>query len=260
MSANNLTDAAAKMQSETYGNQQCVIVMVRRSYQCCCFDIKFDVPSNFTVLEEYCGESRGVMQAGAKWCYCCCNRVACMVTKNIINYDAPVQRCPTKDNAYVDIDIKFTFRLPQVEAQVKDFVYKLGAGRFDELLAAEVEENMRNFINSIWLSQVFDLKSDMANSMMQELNAKFARYGITFDSCQVTNVIVNPQLIGALQEKTRLKFNLRNHIKEQENKKLTMQNEEQQKLTDLQRTNERKMYELKQEITRALVDKEQDEL
>ena len=29
------------------------------------------------------------------------------------------------------------------------FVYKLGAGRFDELLAAEVEENMRTFIKQI---------------------------------------------------------------------------------------------------------------
>jgi len=89
-----------------------------------------------------------------------------MVTKNIINYDAPVQRCPTKDNAFVDIDIHFTFRLPIEEQLVKAFVYKLGAGRFDELLAAEVEEEIRSFINSIWLSQVFDLKSDMANKMM----------------------------------------------------------------------------------------------
>ena len=75
-----------------------------------------------------------------------------MVTKNIVNYDAPIQRCPTKDNAFVDIDIHFTFRLPIDEQSVKAFVYKLGAGRFDELLAAEVEENMRTFINSIWLS------------------------------------------------------------------------------------------------------------
>mmetsp|Transcript_584 Transcript_584/g.1118 ORF Transcript_584/g.1118 Transcript_584/m.1118 type:complete len:234 (+) Transcript_584:310-1011(+) len=183
-----------------------------------------------------------------------------MVTKNIVNYDAPISRCPTKDNAYVDIDIHFTFRLPQLEDQVKTFVYKLGAGRFDEFLAAEVEENMRNFINSIWLSQVFDLKSDMAQSMMQELNRKFSFYGITFEQCNVTNVIVSPQLIGALQEKTRLKFELKNHVKEQENKKLTIENEEQQKLTDLQRNNERKMFELKQAITRAKIDKEQDEI
>jgi len=63
--------------------------------------------------------------------------------------------------------------MPQDAQLVKNFVYKLGAGRFDELLAAEVEENMRTFINSIWLSQVFDLKSDMANTMMTELNSKF---------------------------------------------------------------------------------------
>ena len=104
-----------------------------------------------------------------------------MLTKNIVNYDAPVTRCPTKDNAFVDVDIHFTFRLPQNDQQVKKFVYHLGAGRFDELLAAEVEEHMRNFINSIWLSQVFDLKSDMAVSMMTELNHKFQSYGIVFE-------------------------------------------------------------------------------
>jgi len=114
-----------------------------------------------------------------------------MITKNIVNYDAPVQRCPTKDNAYVDIDIHFTFRLPQNEQSVKTFVYKLGAGRFDELLAAEVEENIRDFIQGVWLVNVFDLKSDMATTMMNTLNHKFASYGVTFDSCNVTNVIVN---------------------------------------------------------------------
>ena len=139
------------MEQYSAGNDQCIIAMVRRSYQCCCFDIKLDVPANFTVLEEQCGKSLGIKNAGADWCYLCHKRIACMLTKNIVNYDAPIQRCPTKDNAYVDIDIHFTFRLPQNEAQVKDFVYKLGAGRFDELLSAEVEENMRTFINSIWL-------------------------------------------------------------------------------------------------------------
>jgi len=88
--------------------------------------------------------------------------------------------------------------MPVIEAQVMNFVYKLGAGRFDELLSAEVEENMRTFVNTIWLSQVFDLKSDMAESMMQELNLKFSQYGVAFEQCNVTNVHVNPQLIGAL--------------------------------------------------------------
>lgn len=63
--------------------------------------------------------------------------------------------------------------MPISEAEVKNFVYKLGAARFDELLYAEVDENIRTFINGIWLSQVFDLKGDMARAMMQELNQKF---------------------------------------------------------------------------------------
>lgn len=165
--------------------------MVRANYACCCCDLKFDVPANFTVMEENCGASEPLMRPGAHWCYCCNRRVVAMLTKNIVNYDAPIKRCPTKDNAYVDIDIHFTFRLPQVEAEVKHFVYRLGAGRFDELLAAEVEENMRSFINTIWLSQVFDLKSDMAIAMVSDLNKKFSQYGIRFEGCQVQRVHVN---------------------------------------------------------------------
>jgi hypothetical protein len=49
------------MSGATYSNNQCIIVMVKRSYGCCCCDIKFDVPANFVVLEESCGKSEGVM-------------------------------------------------------------------------------------------------------------------------------------------------------------------------------------------------------
>jgi len=137
-----------------------------------------------------------------------------MITKNTVNYDAPVQGCPTKDNAYVDIDIHFTFRLPTIEKEVKTFVYRLGAGRFDELLQAEVEEGIRNFINGIWLSQIFDLKSDMAPKLMDDLNRKFAYYGIIFEQCSVKNVSVNDRLMRALTERTKIKFDLKNHAKE----------------------------------------------
>jgi hypothetical protein len=57
---------------------------------CCCCDIKFDIPTGLTTLEESCGRSTGVLQPGAQWCYCCNRRVACMLTKAIVNYNAPV--------------------------------------------------------------------------------------------------------------------------------------------------------------------------
>ena len=64
--------------------------MVKRVYSCCCCSLKFDIPAGLTTLEEYCGKSTGIMRPGAHWCYCCCRRVACMVTKAIVNYNAPV--------------------------------------------------------------------------------------------------------------------------------------------------------------------------
>ncbi len=63
--------------------------------------------------------------------------------------------------------------MPTEEVEVKNFVYRLGAGRFDELLSAEIDESIRGFINGIWLSKVFDMKSEMAKKMMAELNEKF---------------------------------------------------------------------------------------
>jgi len=42
--------------------------------------------------------------------------------------------------------------MPKERQSVMNFVYKLGAGRFDEMLYAEIDEGIRNFINGIWLS------------------------------------------------------------------------------------------------------------
>lgn len=81
-----------------------------------------------------------------------------------------------------------------------------------------------------------------------------------FEQCNVTDVKVNPQLMQALQNKTKLKLDLANHIKEQQNRVLKTQNEEAQLETELQRKQEREMFELKQKIERAKIDKEQEEL
>lgn len=116
--------------------------------------------------------------------------------------------------------------MPTDETQVKNFVYRLGAARFDELLAAEIDEDIRSFINGIWLSQVFDLKGEMAKKMLGELNQKFALFGIFFETCNITKVHVSQQLSQALEEKTKIKYTLANHIKDYENKKLSVENEQ----------------------------------
>jgi len=75
-----------------------------------------------------------------------------MLSQAMIQYNAPVKNCPTKDNAYISVDFYFTFRLPRERGKVYDFVYRLGAARFDELLWAEIDEGTRNFINDIHLT------------------------------------------------------------------------------------------------------------
>jgi hypothetical protein len=115
--------------------------------------------------------------------------------------------------------------MPSEEIKVKNFVYRLGAGRFDELLYAEIDEGIRVFINGIWLSQVFDLKGEMAAKMIKDLNQKFEFFGVIFENCNVTNVYVNQTLTQALEEKTKCKYMLANHIKEYGNQKLTLENQ-----------------------------------
>ena len=46
-------------------SEQPILVMVKRNYACCCCDIKVDIPTGLTTLEEDCGKVTGVMIPGA---------------------------------------------------------------------------------------------------------------------------------------------------------------------------------------------------
>ena len=59
---------------------------------------------------------------------------------------------------------------------------------------------------------------------------------------------INRDLFAALQEKTNLKFKLKKHEKDQDLNVQNLRNEEYQKLTSLKRDNERKLFELTQQI------------
>ena len=63
-----------------------------------------------------------------------------------------IRDVPTKDNVKVSIDISLTFRIGPGEKEYTIFVYELGPAKLDELLAAESEEAIRNFVRSVKLS------------------------------------------------------------------------------------------------------------
>jgi regulator of protease activity HflC (stomatin/prohibitin superfamily) len=87
-----------------------------------------------------------------KCCWCKYKRVAAMITRNSIRYDAPIKNCPTKDNVRISVDISLTFHVGPQEDECRNFVYRLGPTRLDELLAAESEEALRNFVHGVRLS------------------------------------------------------------------------------------------------------------
>ena len=76
------------------------------------------------------------------------------------------------------------------------------------------------------MKDIFDLKGEMAKMMLEELNHKFVLFGIVFETCNITKVYVSPHLTQALEEKTKIKYTLANHIKDYENKKLGVENEQ----------------------------------
>ena len=49
-------------------------------------------------------------------------------------------------------------------------------------------------------------------------------FGIIFENCNVTKVHVNENLMKALEDRTKVKYSLANHIKEYQNKKLSEEN------------------------------------
>ena len=90
--------------------------------------------------------------------------------------------------------------------------------------------------------------------MIKDLNQKFEYFGVVFENCNVTNVYVNQTLTQALEEKTKCKYSLDNHIKDYGNKKLTLENSQNQELADMKRENDRKMQDLVSQIARARVE------
>lgn len=97
----------------------------------------------------------------------------------------------------------------------------------------------------------------MASKMIKDLNQKFEYFGVVFENCNVTNVYVNQTLTQALEEKTKCKYMLANHIKEYGNQKLTLENSQNQELADMKRENDRKMQDLVSQIARARVEQDQ---
>lgn len=209
------------------------------------------------MLAQKWGAHDGELPPGFKCCFCKHRKVAAIITMNSIRYDAPIKNCPTKDNVRVQVDISLTFRVGPGHDECMKFIYELGPSKLDQMLEAESEEAIRNFVYSVRLSQIQDIKGEIASTLLQDLNRKFVQFGVFFENVHILQIKIPAQLQKALSDTTAYDIKLQNQIKRHQNDMLVMENNENQKLTELQRVNGIKIEELKARNERALITREE---
>jgi len=234
-----------------------VVIVVKPHCSIIC---KLNVPSGTTTLGQKWGAHEGVYPPGYICCYCGHRRIVAVITRNTIRYDTPIKDCPTKDNVRVHVHITFNFRIGPNEKDCEKFIYTLGAAKLDELLIAESEEAIRNFVHSVKLSQVLDMKSEIAGTMLEDLNAKFNGFGVFFESASVIEIDIPKGLAEALSHTTKYDILLQNQQKKQENSMLIIENEGIKTMTDLQRENNKKLEALKASRDRAYIERQEHQI
>merc|ERR1711988_1294412 len=101
---------------------------------------------------------------------------------------APSRSVPTADNVMVDINLSLTFAIGPSFDDAVAFVYLLGCTRFDEFLAAEVEEGIRGLVYSVTHDRVNDLREEFAQGMLAGLAKKFLPFGVQIRNVKITEV------------------------------------------------------------------------
>lgn len=166
-------DEGPRLISDYHPNGVPVLVLVDPPSCCYC---KLNVPNGIVSIEWKWGKHMGIMDPGYYCCYLSYKRIVAMITKNSIRYNTPVEKCPTKDNVRVSIDVSLTFHIGKDETREEDcrkFLYYLGANRLQELLDQECEEHIRNFIRKIKVNMIRDTKSELTYGLQEDLNARF---------------------------------------------------------------------------------------
>ncbi|ETN19802.1 hypothetical protein PPTG_04983 [Phytophthora nicotianae INRA-310] len=208
------------------------------------FTFMQQIPSGVWVLQQTWNTHAGMINPGLKVFWPAWNRVSHIVTKQAVAYSNPVRDCPTADNVMVDIDISISFQIGPTEDDAVKFVYTLGAHRLDELLFSLTEEAIRGLVNSVRYDQVHDLREDFAMGMKTDLNNKLAQFGVFIHNVKVTNVELPSSLSSTLEGTTAFKTRMEEQEKNHENQLRILINEETQKLTAVQKENERAVPDL----------------
>jgi len=142
---------------------------------------------------------------------------------------------------------------------VKKFVYLLGALRFDEFLYAAVEEAIRHLIRNCKHTEVYELKGNSDNrvrEMLDNLNKKFNKFGVIFQTCAITAVKFKRDLQELLQATTEFKSKIEEQQKKQKNLMDEIAYTQGRELKELGQVNARKIQELQAKHARIQIERQ----
>eukprot|EP00494_Astrolonche_serrata_P030853 UN31121 len=187
-------------------------------------------------------------------------RVAYMVTPAAITYNAPVKKCPTLDNVMVDCDLSLVIHIGSRPEQVKNFIYKLGARRFNEYLSAACDEGIRQLVRDTKLDDVYELRGSGGQAgpekLLQQLTLTFKEYGIVFKRAAITDVHIGKKLVQILQGTTEFSAKLKEAQKEHEHKMKIIRHDHDRELKTVDRDYDRRIQDSRNDQQVALVDRE----
>lgn len=169
------------------------------------------VPAGVACLAQRFGKDIGALSPGLQ-CKPPWYRIAYIVSQQACCYDAPVMSCPTSDDVRVSVDVTLVFQITDASS----FIYRLGAKNFDEFLTGTVDEAIRNLVRSFDHKNVYAMRGDKTDHMLQLLNDKFQHAGVTFHDAKITSVWLPDQLANAVEITTKLEKGMDKRIVENE--------------------------------------------
>lgn len=144
-----------------------------------------NIPTGMLVLATWFGSDDGILEAGWHCCVPYWKQVAVMISKNTIRFNAPITHVPTRDNVMVSLDVGVNFHIGQneqtYELDSRKFFYNFGPNRLEELLKEEIDEGIRDFVKKIKVIRIRDVKTELTQNLLTDLNVKFRPYGVVVE-------------------------------------------------------------------------------
>jgi regulator of protease activity HflC (stomatin/prohibitin superfamily) len=155
----------------------------------------------------------------------------------------------------VDFDLSMSFRIGPGPDEATSFVYKLGADRFDELAAAEMEETVRSLAYSTTHDKVDDLREEFSVGLLSALNPKFRIYGVQVVAVKITGVALPADIRDRLERITALKTDLSEREKIHKKRIRELEDEAVRSIEVTRMSNERRLREIEAERIRYAIER-----